>query len=274
MKSLLGKIPLYTMGIIITCVSIIPFLVLLQIALNLPSTLVKNSVLTLPKFTVVNIIDAWEKSRFWLPMLNSAIITLGALVLTVFSAASASYAIARFPTKLHMICYNSFIFSMAIPTIISIVPLYILMRQLGATNTQWGMILLDTTASLPFAIFLFTNFIRTMPREIEEAAIIDGCSWFSAFWKTLFPLLKPITSTVILINAVFFWNEYGRAVFFLQRQTKYTVPLAISAFVQKYGAKWELMAAAALIGMIPTVTVFLIFQKYYIKGLASGAVKG
>ena len=86
--------------------------------------------------------------------------------------------------------------------------------------------------------------------------------------------MKPVTSTVILLNAVTFWNEYGRAVFFCRKQSVYTMPLSISLFIQKYGADWELMAAASLVALVPVVTVFLIFQKYYIKGLAAGAVKG
>ncbi len=274
MKTIASKFLLYIFEISIILISIIPFLVLLQIALNAPSDLLHRGFLTLPNFTAANLISAWDKTRLYRAMLNSAVITICAVGLTLFSAASASYAISRFPNLFNRVLYKTFIFSMAIPGIISTVPLYVLMRRLGAINTLWGMVLLDTTSSLPFAIFLYVNFIKSLSREMEEAAIIDGCSWFSAFWRILFPLLKPVTITVVLLNTIFYWNEYGRAVFFLQKQDLYTVPLAISMFVQKYGAQWELMASGALIAMIPAILVFLMFQKYYIKGLASGAVKG
>lgn len=269
-----GKIFLYLAVILIASISIIPFLILLQIALNSSASLTANGIISVPHFTLENLKIAWEKGSFPRAILNSLCITIGSLVLTVFFSSAASYQIARFTTRFTNACFNVFIFSMAIPPIISTVPLYILMRRLNAVNTLWGMVLLYSASSMPFAIFLYTNFIRATGSQIEEAAIIDGCSEFSAFWYVLFPILKPITSTVILLNTVSFWNEYGRAVFFLQRQEKFTVPLAISVFMQKYTASWELMASGALIGMIPPVVIFLIFQKYYIKGMASGALKG
>jgi raffinose/stachyose/melibiose transport system permease protein len=136
------------------------------------------------------------------------------------------------------------------------------------------MILLITTGSIPFSTFLYTNFIKTLNKEIEESAIIDGCTRFGAFWHISFPLLLPITSTVIILNAIGAWNNYSQAVFFLQRQDMQTVPLAISRFVQSYGADYTLMGASALIGMIPAAAVYFIFQRYFVNGITAGSVKG
>lgn len=255
-------------------VSLIPLLVLLQLAFHEPSQLTENGFLSLQKITLQNFPKAFESSNLFLGMRNSVVIAVVSLILTVFFSSAASYEIARFPSKFNSLAYMLFLFSMAIPSIISTVPLYILMRKLGAVNTRWGMILLNTAFAMPFAVFLYTSFIKSMTRDMEEAAKIDGCSAAGCFFKVLFPIMKPVTSTVILLNAVTFWNEYGRAVFFLQKQSTYTMPLSISLFIQKYGADWELMAAASLVALVPVVTVFLAFQKYYIKGLAAGAVKG
>lgn len=255
-------------------ISLIPLMVLLQLAFHQPSQLTQNGFFSLQGMTLQNFGLAFESSNLFLGMINSARIAAASLLLTVLFASAASYEIARFPSKLNNTAYVLFLFSMAIPSIISTVPLYILMRKLGAINTLWGMILLNTAFAMPFAIFLYTSFIKSMARDMEEAAKIDGCSAAGCFFRVLFPIMKPVTSTVILLNAVTFWNEYGRAVFFLQKQSVYTMPLSISLFIQKYGADWELMAAAALVALIPVVTVFLAFQKYYIKGLAAGAVKG
>lgn len=268
------RIPIHILGILMGIISLIPLIVLIQLAFSPAAELTNGGILSLHTPTLQNFFRAFERSSLPQSMLNSLIITFFSLLLTVVFSAAGSYEIARFPTRTNRFSYMLFIFSMAIPAIVSTVPLYILMRKIGAINSLWGMILLNTASSMPFAIFLYTSFIRTIPREMEEAALIDGCSWFGCFRRIVFPLLKPVTSTVILLNAVTFWNEYGRSVFFLQKQSVYTMPLSISMFIQKYGAEWDLMAAAALIAMIPTVAVFLIFQKYYIKGLAAGAVKG
>lgn len=130
------------------------------------------------------------------------------------------------------------------------------------------------TEHLPFATFLYTNFIRSRSLELEEAARIDGCTRFQAFWRVVFPTLKPITATIVILDAVSLWNTYTIALLFLQKSEMLTVPLAISRFVNSYGAEWNLMAATAVLALLPPVIVFAAFQKYFIKGVMTGAVKG
>lgn len=267
-KGYAAKAVLWMTALLMAAVSLLPLFVLMRLAFHEPA-LAGQGQLTLSNFST-----AFRSADLFHGMGNSAVIALFSLLLTVAFSCGAAYEIARYPSGFHAAVYALFIFSMAIPAIISTVPLYILMRRLGLINTRWGMVLLNVAFSMPFAIFLYTGFIKSMAKDMEEAAKIDGCSAFGCFWRVLFPVLKPVTSTVILLNAVTFWNEYGKAVFFLQKQSLYTMPLSISLFIQKYGADWELMAAAALVALIPAVTVFLFFQKYYIKGLAAGAVKG
>lgn len=274
MKKRTFTIVRYALAFLITLVALVPFIVLLQMALNLPSNMVGRTIWRLPDFTTQNIVTAWNKSNLGSAMLNSFIITGCSVLGIVLIASGAAYQIARFRSKLTVAFSNLLVFSMAIPSIVSTVPLYMLMRKLSAINTLWGMILLNITFNLPFAVFLMSNFIRNISISMEEAAIIDGCTCFSAFYRVLLPMLKPIVTTVILLNTVSVWNEYGKSVFFLQKSKLYTVPLRISMFMQQYTASWELMAAGALVGMLPAVTVFLMFQKYFIKGMTAGAVKG
>jgi raffinose/stachyose/melibiose transport system permease protein len=115
--------------------------------------------------------------------------------------------------------------------------------------------------------------VKTIPREIEEAAVIDGCAPTRTFFAITFPLLAPVTATVVILDGVGFWNNYGQAVFFLQRRELRTVPLAVSIFFQQYGARWNLVAASAIIGLAPVVAVFLAFQKSFVKGISAGAIK-
>lgn len=266
----LKKVLNNSVTIFLTLIALVPFYFLLVTALSAPTW---QNVL-FPEFHFQNFADAWNNSKLGTALLNSLIITFFSLLLIVLISGSASYAIARVKNVFHRIVYSVFLFSMMVPAIINTVPLYILMKQIRGINTRWAMVLLLTTGAIPFAVFLYTSFIDSMSKEMEESAYIDGCSKFTTFWKILFPLLKPVTSSVIILNAVSIWNNYGTAVFFLQKQSMKTVPLAISSFMQTYGANWNLMAAAAFTGLLPAVIVFLSFQKYFIKGMAAGSVKG
>lgn len=264
----------YIAMILIVIIALLPFYVLIFVAVNDPSRPLSLGVFSLPKFTINNIITAWEKSNLGGAILNSAIITIGGLAIVVFFGASAAYVIARYPNRFNNFWFKLFLCCMMVPGIINTIPLYSIMKSINGINKLWSMILLQSTNRLPFCIFLYQAFIISMNRNIEEAAIVDGCTPFSAFWRITFPTMKPVTATVIITSSVGFWNNYNQAVFFLQKKKVYTIPLAISSFYTEFGAEWNLIAAAALIGILPIVVIFLSLQKYFIKGLAAGAVKG
>ena len=259
----------YILIFIISIISIIPFYILVVLALGDPS---KKSLL--PQGYFRNFIDAWNKSNIGLSIINSLIITLGALIIIILFASSAGYTIARFSNKFNLIILWVLLACMMIPGIINTIPLYILVRLINGINTRWAMVLILATNALPFSVFLYTSFIKSIPKDIEEAALIDGCTRFTAFWKVIFPLLKPVTSAVVIINGVGIWNNYAQAVFFLQDESTRTIPLSISMFFQRYGADWNLMAASSIIGIAPIIIVFFIFQKYFIKGISAGSIKG
>lgn len=264
----------YLVILLIVSISIIPFYVLLYLSLNTPSRTFFEGVIFLPDFSFGNFIQAWQDSNMGLAIFNSFVITAGAILIVVFFSSSAGYAIARFKNKFNQTVFTILLLCMMIPAIIITVPLYTLMRDIGGINTHWAMILLTAATVMPFCVFLYTSFIKSLPREIEESAVIDGCTFFTAFWKVTFHFLRPVTSAVVILAGLQIWNNYAQAVFFLQSSEMRTIPLAVSMFFQKYGADWNLMAAAALIGLLPAVVTFLIFQKYFIKGITAGALKG
>ncbi|MDQ6421508.1 carbohydrate ABC transporter permease [Paenibacillus sp. LHD-117] len=264
----------YTIAGIMVLIALIPFYVLLYLSMNTPSANVFGGLFLVPDFHFGNFAEAWEGSKLGRSMLNSLIITFGAVALIVFVASSAGYSIARFRSKGNIAIFNTLLACLMIPAIIITVPLYTLMRSIGGINTHWAMILLTAANALPLSVFLYTSFIRSLPREVEESAVMDGCTYFTAFWRVTFHFLRPVTSAVVILTGLGIWNNYGQAVFFLQSQEMRTVPLAVSMFFQTYGAKWNLMAAAALIGLAPAVLAFLAFQRYFIKGITAGALKG
>ncbi|MDR0951479.1 MAG: carbohydrate ABC transporter permease [Oscillospiraceae bacterium] len=265
----------YTLIIMICLMCLIPFYILLVLALNSPQRIFYEGNIFLPDFDWQNFVLAWNKSKIGTAMLNSALITFGTLALTIVTGGLAGYAIARRNTR-----YNKFVFGlllscMMIPGIINTVPLYTLMQRIHAVNTLWGMILVCSTLALPSAVFIYSTFIRALPKELDEAAALDGCTGFSTFWRIIFPAIKPATASFVILNGFGIWNNYAQAVFFLQSRSKQNIPQALSIFFQQFGGgDWHLMASTAFIAIVPVVVIFLIFQKQFIKGLTDGALKG
>lgn len=260
---------------LICLLCVIPFYVLLVLSLNAPSRVFYEGNIFIPTFTWSNYATAWDKSRVGLAMINSGVITFGTLVLTIVTGGMAGYAIARHGTLYNRIVFSLLIGCMMIPGIINTVPLYTLMRKLHAVNTLWGMILVCATLAMPSAVFIYTTFVRSLPAELDEAAAVDGCTGFRAFWMIIFPILKPATASFVILNGFGIWNNYAQAAFFLQSRAKQNIPQAMSVFFQQFGgAKWHLMSSTAVIAIIPVVAIFLIFQRQFIEGLMEGAVKG
>ncbi len=253
--------------------ALVPFYLLVLVSLKGPEGGMATVGLV-PEFHAANFAEAWNRSALGLAMLNSAAITVGAVALLVFLSGMAGYAIARVNSRLNRAIFYVFLFSMMIPGIINTVPLYTLLIRIRGINTHWAMIAVLAANALPFSVFLYASFIRGMPASMEEAAFIDGCSPARSYWLIIFPLLKPVTASVVILQGLGIWNNFAQAVFFLQNQKMRTVPLAISLFFQQYGANWPVMAAAALIGLAPAVAAFLAFQKFFIRGMVTGAIKG
>ncbi len=262
--------------VLVSVISIIPFVALVSLALGVIGG---AAAVTGPGAgqTLLGRLgafgEAWRFSHLGRSILNSAVITAGAIVVVVALAGAAGYSLCRFPHRLNRFILATLLAAMMIPGIINTVALYTEMIAIHGISTYWAMILVLSCNALPFSVFLYTSFIRTIPRDIEDAAVIDGCSRASLFWRITFRLVQPVTGAVVILQGLGIWNNYAQAVFFLQKQEMRTIPLAISLFFQQYGAQWNLMAAAACIGMAPAVVAFLLFQRSFVSGITTGAVK-
>ena len=161
-----------------------------------------------------------------------------------------------------------------IPPLSVLVPLYKTLVTIKGINTYWGIILISVTYNLPISIFLFTNFINTITTALDEAALIDGCSKISVFFRIVLPNLKPVTASVIILTGVYIWNDYSFQMYILQKKDLRTVTLAIGSFFTENAANLNAGAAAALLAIIPPIILYLTMQKYFVQGIADGAVKG
>ncbi|WP_205091510.1 carbohydrate ABC transporter permease [Thalassobacillus pellis] len=261
-------------ALVVTLFHLIPFYIMITTSLKANNDF--SSKWAVPEtLQFSNFVEAWEKANLGTAFVNTAIITAGAAILLIFLGSMAAYPLARRNTKLNKGVYFLFISIMVIPPLTALVPLYKMVVDIGMMNTHEIAILNNLAAFLPLTIFLYAGFIRsTIPKELEEAAKIDGASTLVTFFKVVFPLLKPVTATVLIISCVFIWNDYQFAIFFLQDNDVQTLTVALASFFGQNQSNLNLVASAALMSMLPMTILFLCLQKYFVAGLSSGSVKG
>ncbi|WP_456270454.1 carbohydrate ABC transporter permease [Bacillus sp. JZ76] len=259
---------------IVACAHFIPFYILLTTSLKAKGDYSSKWIFP-ADISFHNFSEAWERASLGNSFINTMIITgFSALLLIIFGSLAA-YPLARRETKLNKAVFALLISIMIIPPLTSMVPLYRMVVDAGMVNTHAIAIFINTAAYMPLTVFLYSGFIRsTIPKELEEAARIDGAGMLKIFFTIVFPLLKPITATICIICCVFIWNDYQFAIFFLQDQKVQTLTVAMAGFFGENANNLHLVAAAALMAMLPMVVLFLALQKYFIAGLSSGAVKG
>ena len=264
---------LSALALVITLFHLIPFYILITTALKAKGDFSSKWVFP-TEISFQNFGEAWEKANLGSALINTSIITFVAAFLLIILGSMAAYPLARRQTRLNKYVYMIFISIMVIPPLTALVPLYQLVVDIGMMNTRTIAILNNVASFMPLTIFLYAGFIRsTVPKELEEAAKIDGASTLGIFFKIVFPLLKPITATVLIISCVYIWNDYQFAIFFLQSEEVKTLTVAISSFFGENANNLNLVASAAIIAMLPMTVLFLFLQRYFIEGLAAGSVK-
>jgi raffinose/stachyose/melibiose transport system permease protein len=261
-------------SVLVLLFHIIPFYIMVTTSLKVKGDFSSKWVFP-TELNLQNFTDAWQTANLGPSFINTFIITGCSAVLLIFFGSMASYPMARRQTTLNKIFYFLFIAIMIIPPLTALVPLYKLVVNIGMMNTYEVAILNNVAAFMPLTIFLYAGFIRsTIPKELEEAAKIDGASTVGTFFKIVFPLLKPVTASILIIACVFIWNDYQFAIFFLQDKSMQTVTVSLASFFGQNQNNMNLVAAAAILAMLPMTILFLFLQKYFIAGLASGSVKG
>jgi raffinose/stachyose/melibiose transport system permease protein len=259
--------------LLICLLHIAPFIILLNLSFK-PVKDTSSKWLFPTSLYLDNFSSAWNQAHLDRALINNLIITFAVVALVIVVGASASYPLARFPTRLNNFVYTVAVACLIVPALTILVPLYKFMVDIGGVNSLWAIIGMHVTFSLPISIFLFTGFIHTIPRELDEAGLMDGCSRQMIFYRIIFPLLKPVTTTVAILIGLAVWNDYQFSIFFLQKREVQTVPVTLSQFFSQYQNNLNWVAAGCLISMLPMTVLYLILQKYFVKGLSEGAIKG
>ncbi|WP_409342734.1 carbohydrate ABC transporter permease [Paenibacillus sp. MBLB4367] len=221
-----------------------------------------------------NFTRAWKVSAMGTSIINSFIVTVAAMALTLILGALAAYILSRFQFRGRSFLMGLFLLGMLIPIHSTLVPLFIMMKKIHMLDTYAALILPYTAFELSLAIFVVAAYMTSVPKEVEEAALIDGTGYWGIFWRIMFPLSIPALSTVAILAFLRFWNEFSFALVFISKPGLKTLPLSLSVFATGYSTDYKLTMAALSIAVIPTIVIYLIFQEQIMKGMVAGAVKG
>ncbi|ANA80581.1 carbohydrate ABC transporter permease [Paenibacillus glucanolyticus] len=229
----------------------------------------------LPKeWMTENIFRAWELGNMGRAMINSTVVTITAVVLTILLSVLAAYVLSRFEFRFKKLVVVLFTTGLLIPIHSTLVPLFIMMKNIGLLDTYGALILPYTAFELPIAIFLAMAYMSSIPREIEEAAMIDGSGWWGIFSRMILPLCTPIVATISILAFLRFWNDFSFALVFINTQALKTLPLSLSLFSDGFGTDYALTMGAMAIAVIPTIVAYLILQEQIMKGMVAGSIKG
>ncbi|MBW5449423.1 ABC transporter permease subunit [Cohnella sp. CFH 77786] len=237
---------------------------------------VMRDVMALPhKLTFENYAYVWKYIDYPKLFLNNVIVTAVGLVGIILISSIAAYKLARTKTKLSGLIYFLIIIPMLIPFQSIMVTVLKLARDLHLANSVWGLGIQYWGLGAPMAVFIYHGFVKGVPKELDESATIDGASGFSLFFRIIFPLLKPVTATIAVIDIMWIWNDFLLPLLMVNgsADTK-TLTLAAYTFVGQYNTDWQYTMTAVVMAVLPSILVFILLQKHIVKGVTAGAVKG
>lgn len=218
--------------------------------------------------------DVLISQSFWRLLGNSTFVMVVTATGVVLLSSMAAFVFARVRFPGRNLVFNFFTLGLLFPLTVAILPLYITLRQYGLVNTHWGIILPQIAFGLPTNILILRGFFAAVPLELEEAAMIDGCSIFGFFWRILLPLTRPALAAVVVLAMVGSWNNYLLPLLVLNDELRYTLPLGIMQYQGQFGTDWARVMAFISLSLVPTLIFYLLAERHIIAGLTSGAIKG
>lgn len=269
-----GKILFYTALVIITTIFFYPIYLILISSLKTPIEIFGSPFSFPSKLEFGNYIRAWQKINFSTVFLNSFVMTVSSIAALIVFGSMAAYACARNNSRLTNTVFLIFISCIIVPFYTAMIPLVKFMSSIKMTNSYFGVIAVYIAINMSFTVFLYTGFIRNISIELEEAAIVDGCTRLSIFWRIIFPLLTPITATVAILNSLNIWNDFLIPLLLISSPAKRNIPNALFAFQGQYNNKWDLAFASLILSIMPIIIFYLALQKSIIKGITQGSIKG
>jgi len=268
----------YAILVLVATTILVPIVFAVLGGFKTTGQLVSNPLALLPKDWVFSnygdVLIGKNAGVFWREAANSLIVALVAVTITVGFASLAAFAFARMAFRGREATYTLFVFGLLFPSAVAILPLYILVRQLGLAGNLLGVALPQAAFQLPLTIVILRPFFRSIPAELEDAARIDGCGSFGFFWRVLLPLARPALATVSVLAIVTTWNQFLLPLILLNGADQWTLPLGVMNFSTQYGSDQARVLAFTVVSIIPAIAFYVVAERQIVGGLTAGAVKG
>ena len=265
-----GRIVTYAVLVLFAIIYAGPLLMLVNTSLKTLPEFMKDATGVSNSLNFKNFVEAWNKASFPRYLTNTLIYTLSATAIYIVTAVFVAFPISRGYVKGAKVLLTLFVIALFLP--VALIPQFQLMLGLGLYNNPIGYIMLFLVN--PIGIVILVNYIKTLPRELDEAAAMDGCSYFRFVTTIVFPLIQPAIATVAVLHAIGIWNELILPTIYLTSKEFYPITRGMIVFQGVYGSNWPTLAAAVLIMTLPMLIIFLVLQRYIVSGLTAGAVKG
>ena len=268
---LVGRLTLLSLGAVVL---MIPFIYMVATSFK-PNTLV----LEIPPQiiphhpTIANYTSAWTSNRFGRYFLNSLFVAVATTGAALLLSSMMAYAFARFRFPGRRLLFGLLLIGLMVPGMMVLIPQFLLAKQLLLLNSLWGLIVFYTGGNLALNTFLLRSFFQDIPFELEEAMVVDGAGPWTRFWRLILPLSRPALAIVAIFTLLASWDEFTWALTTINDPGKYTLPIAIALFEGQHSTSWGLVFAASTIAVVPAIAIFVVFQRQFISGLASGALK-
>ncbi|QMV40559.1 carbohydrate ABC transporter permease [Cohnella cholangitidis] len=276
MPKVIKKVLPHLVLIVYVFIILFPFVFVLLSSLKETNDQIVTAPFGLPKkLTFENFSDAWTQAKISRYFFNSAYLSLAAAVAAILLSAMTAYAIARMRLKrTSKVIYQFILLGMLIPGNVLFIAQYILVQKMGILNTHWALFLPYTAGALPFSVLLIVAFMKAIPQEMEEAAIVDGLGVIGSFFRIILPLTVPALVTVFIINLLGNWNEYLLSNFFISKDNLRTLPTGMVGFRDAFQTNYPLVFTGIVISVLPILVIYAFLQKTIIEGLTAGGVKG
>jgi raffinose/stachyose/melibiose transport system permease protein len=265
-----GKVGSYAILIVLALIYVGPLFMLVNTSLKTMPSFMKDATSLATDLNFQNFVEAWNKANFPKYLLNSILYTAAATTIYILTAVFVAFPIARKYIKYSGAVLTLFVIALFLPP--ALIPQFQLILNLGLYNNPIGYIMLFIVN--PIGIVILVNYIKTIPKELDEAAALDGCGYFRFVWSIIIPLIRPAIATVVVMHAIGIWNEIIAPTIYLTNKDYYPITRGLIVFQGVYGSNWPTLAAAVLLLTLPMLVLFLVLQRYIVSGLAAGAVKG
>ena len=274
-KNTLWMIATYVILFLMIVIAVFPGIWMLSTSIKGPTELFDNPPEIIPdEPTVQNYLSVLQNKKMYQAFFNSVFITAGVVTLTLVLSVLAGYGFSRYKFKGSGILKVGLLFGQMIPGVVIIIPLYFLFSKMKMLNTRTSLVIADMALTIPMGVIMLSSFFEGVPRELEEAAKIDGCTGLGALFRVVLPVAKPGMISVAIYTFIHAWEEFLFALNLTTSSKTRTLPIAISMFSGEFAVDWGATMAAAAVVALPVLLIFLLCNRYFVQGMADGAVKG